>query len=130
MQKLNPILLYINKDAKNVVLTGDFSIYDLLKLNSNDKFQEFYDALAKIDLLPVITLPTRMSTRNTTLNDLIYCKSPNPLIIDDSGILAVKISGHMTIFAALSFNSIKTYTVTHKISMRPFAGRNIDSFIY
>ena len=91
MQEFNPVLLDINKDAKNVVLTGDFNI-DLLK---------FYDALTKIDLLPVITLPTRMSNRNATLIDQIYCKSSNPLTIADSGILAAKISDHMAIFAAL-----------------------------
>ena len=70
MQEFNPVLLDINKDAKNVVLTGDFNI-GLLKLNSNEKFQELYDTLTKIDLLPVITLPTRMSTRNATLIDQI-----------------------------------------------------------
>ena len=127
MQEFNPVLLDINKDAKNVVLTGDFNI-DLLKLNSNEKFQEFYDTLTKIDLLPVITLPTRMSTRNTTLIDQIYCKSSNPLTIAGSGILAAKISDHMAIFAAFNFNINKTYTVTDKISMRSFTGRNIDSF--
>ena len=42
MQEFNPVLLDINKDAKNVVLTGDFNI-GLLKLNSNEKFQELYD---------------------------------------------------------------------------------------
>ena len=41
MQEFNPVLLDINKDSKNVVLTGDFNI-DLLKLNSNEKIQEFY----------------------------------------------------------------------------------------
>ena len=127
MQEFNPVLLDINKDAKNVVLTGDFNI-DLLKLNSNQKFQEFYDTLTKIDLLPVITLTTRMSTQNATLIDQIYCKSSNPLTIADSGILAAKISDHMAIFAALNFNINKTYTVTDKISMRSFLGRNIDSF--
>ena len=49
-------------------------------------------------------------------------------LIADSGILAAKISDHMAIFAELNFNINKTYTVTDKISMRSFTGRNIDSF--
>ena len=110
-----------------VVLTGDFNI-DILKLNSNEQFQELYNTLTKIDLLPVITLPTRMSIRNATLIDQIYCISSNPLIIADSGIFAAKISDHREIFAALNFNINKTYTVTDKISIRSFTGRNIDSF--
>ena len=42
------------QEAKNVILTGDFNI-DLLKLNSNQSFQEFYDTLAELYLLPIIT---------------------------------------------------------------------------
>ena len=57
-----------------------------------------------------------MSTQNATLIDQIYYKSPNPLTIADSGILAAKISDHMAILAALNF-------------MRSITGRNIDSFI-
>ena len=49
-------------------------------------------------------------------------------LIADSGILAAKICDHMAIFPALNFNINKTYTVTDKISMKSFTGRNIDSF--
>ena len=66
------------------MLAGDFNI-DLLKLNSNTKYQEFYDSLAEFDFLPIITLPTRISKRNATLIDHMYCKSPNPLTISESG---------------------------------------------
>ena len=64
-----------------------------------------------------------------TLIDQMHYKSPNPLTIADSGILAAKISDHMAIIAALNFNINKTYTVTDKISTRSFTGRNTDSFI-
>jgi len=43
-----------------------------------------------------------------------YCKSPNPLSIVDSDILPATISDHMTIFAALNFKLIKTYTNNQK----------------
>ena len=74
------------------MLAGDFNI-DLLKLNSNSKYQEFYDTLSEFDFLPIITLPTRISKSHATLIDHMYCKSPNPLTISESGrpILATQI---------------------------------------
>ena len=101
----------------------------MLKINSNENCQQFYDVLAKLDLLPVMALPTRMSTRNATIIiDQIYYKSPNPLSIADSGILATEIFDHLVAFAALNYNINKTYTVTENISMRSHTGRHIASF--
>ena len=48
LNEFNPTLHKLNKSSKNIILVGDFSI-DLLKLNSNAKFQEFYDSLAQLD---------------------------------------------------------------------------------
>jgi hypothetical protein len=48
------------KSTKNLIVTGDFNI-DLLKINTNEKFQEFYDILTDLNLIPVITFPTRAS---------------------------------------------------------------------
>ena len=92
----------------------------MLKLNSNAKFQEFYDALAQLGFLPLITYPTRFSHLNATLIDQIYCKSPNPITISESGILATKISDHMAIFSAFNFNINKNYTKVHSILQRSF----------
>ena len=52
---------------------------------------------------PVIDAYTACK-RHATLIDHMYCKSPNPLTISESGILATKISDHMATFVALNFN--------------------------
>ena len=122
------IIRNINSSSTNVILTGDFNI-DLLKLNSNQSFQEFYDTLADLYLLPIITLPTRVSLRNATLIDKMYCKSPNPLTISDSGILVSKISDHMAIFAALNFNINTRYKQVEQINTIMFTDNNMQGFV-
>ena len=67
----SPVVQTLSKTSKNVVLAGDFNI-DLLKLNSNSKYQEFYDTLSEFDFLPIITLPTRISKIHATLIDHMY----------------------------------------------------------
>ena len=112
----------MNKTSSNLLLVGDFNI-DLLKLNSNNKFQEFYDTLSVLDLLPSITLPSRLSKRHATLMDNIYCKSPNPKSIMDSGILATQISDHMAVFAAFDFNTSTDHkSITEPSYRRSFTG--------
>ena len=91
--------------SKNLALAGDFSI-DLLKVNTNEKFQEFYDFLTCNTLLPNMTLPTRMSKHNATLNDHIYSKTSNSLVAIEIGILTHKISDHMATFTAINLNII------------------------
>ena len=128
IKDFSPIIRNINSSSKNEILIGDFNI-DLLKLNSNQSFQEFYDTLAELYLLPIITLPTRVSLRNATLIDHMYCKSPNPLTISDSGILVSKISDHMAIFAALNFKINTRYKQVEKINTRMFTGNNMQGFV-
>ena len=62
---------------------------------------KLYDSLAQLDFVPLITYPTRFSHFNATLIDQIYCKSPNPITISESGILATKMFDHMATFSQL-----------------------------
>ena len=101
----SPVVQTLSKISKNVVLADDFNI-DLLKLNANCKYREFYDTLSEFDFLPIFTLPTRISKIHATLIDHMYCKSPNPLTISESGILATQISDHMATFVALKIINI------------------------
>ena len=48
-----PVVQTLSNSFKNLVLAGDFNI-DLLKLNSNSKYQEFYDTLSEFDFLPYL----------------------------------------------------------------------------
>ena len=70
-----------------------------------------------------------ISKRHATLIDHMYCKSPNPLTISESGILATKISDHMATFVALNFNKNKNYKHLDTICTRSFTGHKINCFL-
>ena len=60
----------------------------------------------------------------------MYCKSPNPLTISESGIfLATQISDHMAIFVALNFNINKNYKHLETICTRSFTGNKMNCFL-
>ena len=110
------------------MLAGDFNI-DLFKLNSNSKYQELYDTLSEFDVLPIITLPKRISKRHATLIDHMYCKSPNPHTISENGILATQISDRMATFVALNVNINKHYKHLETICTRSFTGNKMNCFL-
>ena len=83
----------------------------------------------EFDFLRIITLPTRISKRNATLIDYMHCKSPNPLTISESGILATQISDHMATFVALNFNKNKNYKHLETVCTRSFTGNKMNCFL-
>ena len=75
--------------SKTIYLCGDYNI-DLLKINSNEKFNTFYESTTSVGF--VLTLPTRICETTSTLIDNIYTN-----VIDKShtsGILITPISDH------------------------------------
>jgi hypothetical protein len=122
-----PAIRTLTHKTKNVILTGDFNI-DLLKLTTNTKFQEFYDLLVGLNLIPIITYPTRTTKTKATLIDHIFCKSPNPLNISETGILVKKISDHMATFSSFNYKINPNYREIKVLKTRSFTGTNMCSF--
>ena len=56
----------INKKSKKSYLCGDFNI-NLLQIQTNQHFNQFYDSLTSTGFIPKITLPTRISGTSATL---------------------------------------------------------------
>ena len=59
----------------------------------------------------------------------MYCKSPNPLTISESGILATQISDHMATFVALNCNKNKNYKHLETVCTRSFTGNKMNCFL-
>ena len=59
----------------------------------------------------------------------MYCKSPNPLTISESVILATQISDYMATFVALNFYINKNYKHLETICTRSFTGNTINCFL-
>ena len=95
---LIPLFEKIKKEKKPVYITGDFNI-DLLKIETNKHTGEYFDLLTNNNLMPLITLPTRITSSSKTLIDNILYNQFSPDII--SGNLTVSISDHIPQFSII-----------------------------
>ena len=71
---LLPTLKKVNKEKKTAIIAGDFNI-DLLKLNSHSQTNNYFDQITNLNFMPLITLPTRItSTSKTLINNILFNK--------------------------------------------------------
>ena len=106
---LSPILSIINKENKTLVLLGDFNI-DLLSCSSCILHDSFLDLLACYNILPHITLPTRVTNESSTLIDNIFL-SPVPFA-SISGNLTSCLSDHLPQFLLIKMSDRNQNTPT------------------
>ena len=76
-------------------ICGDYNI-DLLKIQRNAHFNEFFDNLISCGFFPKIILPTRIAGQSASLIHNIFCNNIDE--IEKSGILWNHISDHQLIF--------------------------------
>ena len=95
---INETFNYIHRLSKRSYITGDFNI-DLLKINRNTYYNNFYESLTGQGFFPMITRPTRLSDDSNTLIDNIF--TSNLVKTHISGILTSTISDHLLNFCIL-----------------------------
>ena len=83
----------LSKENKDVYISGAFNI-DLLKLDKNLQYQEFYNLMTGHGFLPLIVRPTRVTDTSSTVIDNIYsnCFDYN----QNSGNILITISEHFS----------------------------------
>ena len=123
---LTPLTQKLSKENKKVYLTGDFNI-DLLKINTNEAVDEYLDTLTSNHLMPLITLPTRVTSKSKTLIDNIFYNQYTPDII--SGNLTVGISDHMPQFSLIPQRKQHHLPKKHNIYKRNFKNFDRENFI-
>ena len=126
---INEFLTYIEKclnvlgkENKEVYLCGDFNI-DLLKIDENNSYQEFYNILCTYGYLPKIIIPTRVTNLNSSLIDNIF--SNNLSDTSFSGNILLTLSEHFS-----QFLSVKRFIDYNKIKIfqRDYTKFNPNSF--
>ena len=122
---ISPILQKISSENKTLFLLGDFNI-DLIKCNYNKKTSEFFNLISPFNMLPFITLPTRVTSRSKTLIDNIYSNSTNTNII--SGNLTSTVSDHLPQFSILPDFNRKFVPRKHNIFRRNTT--NYDNLLF
>ena len=93
IQEIEPILKELERKNTESILTGDLSI-NLLKINDKPIFNKFLDTVISHRSYLKITLPTRLTTRRSTLLDNFYCKLSTATADMKTSILVSEISDH------------------------------------
>ena len=82
---------------KRIYIAGDFN-FNLLKYASHEATSDFFDKMTSNLLIPLISVPTKINTKNDTLIDNIFSNQLNSETL--TGNLTVNFSdGHLPSFA-------------------------------
>ena len=100
IKEFEPIIEKLEKEKKNLIVSGDFNI-NLLKINHRDIYQQFFDMLLTRGLIPQATLPTRFASKSATLIDNIYFRPQNDNKVLSSHIFVSKLSDHFPLLTCL-----------------------------
>ena len=95
---INTCLVKLNKESKEIYVTGDFNI-DLLKYDSNCNYRDFYNLITSNGFLPLILQPTRITDSSQTLIDNIFTNAFTHESI--SGNILIEFADHLTQFASV-----------------------------
>ena len=97
-------------------MCGDFNI-DLLKIDENNSYYEFYNTLCSYGYLPKIIQPTRVTDRDTSLIDNIFTNNLSDSTV--SGNILLTLSEHFSQFLSVK-RKITDYSKT-KIFQRDYS---------
>ena len=86
----------LSKENKISYLLGDFNV-DLLKIETDENTQKFYNILTSHLFIPHITIPTRITSHSRTLIDNIFSNNPH-FTHSISGNFTFSISDHLPQF--------------------------------
>ena len=96
--ELEPILQELNSTNNEVLICGDYNI-NLLKLNGETHFSDFFDTMLGHSFYPKMTLPTRVNRScGASLIDDVYCKLSSHTVKTSSGIILDELSDHYPYF--------------------------------
>ena len=95
---LEKSLHILTKENKEIYLCGDFNI-DLLQIETNNSYKQFYDMLCSYGFLPKIIQPTGVTEYNSSLIDNIF--SNNISVDTKSGNILLTLSEHFSQFVSV-----------------------------
>ena len=117
----------LEKISRDIILCGDFNI-DLLKLKVVPNINEFFDNMLAFGLIPKITLPTRFSTKSSTLIDNVFCKLTKNFSETTAGVITYNLSDHLPYFVTLDYLSTKE-TKKNYVTIQKYDEENIEKCI-
>ena len=113
------------KGSKSHLLCGDFNV-NILNYKSHKGTRSFIDVWFNAGLFPLINLPTRISSENSTLIDNIFSNisddSSSGVLIDDT------VSDHLLVFSCLSYKGFVKEKVVRYNMKRDISPKNVENF--
>jgi len=103
-EEFSSVISHLSAIRRNVVIGGDYNI-NLLEVNNRPTFKTFLDSIFSNGYFPAITLPTRLSTC-CTLIDNYYCKVTTESLNSTSGIIISNLSDHLPYFITFNVNMV------------------------
>ena len=96
--ELEPILNDLSNTNSEVLICGDYNV-NLLKINSEQHFSNFFDNMLSHSFFPTITFPTwENNSSGGKLIDNIFCKLSSLTLQTKAGIMLDEISDHFSLF--------------------------------
>ena len=124
--EFDEVLELLRTNRSPIYLCGDFNI-DLLKINTKNHYNTFYNNLTAAGYLPRISMPTRVTNQSATLIDNIFSTE---LYNNESAIIVNNISDHQMI-CTYSTNTNKTISTSSKkfIEIEKNDQQALDNFL-
>ena len=117
INETEPIVNQLSKENNELILAGDFNI-NLLKCDSLELIDEFYDMFLTKGLFPNITLPTRITKSTATLIDQIYTRFDKKVSNENyAGIITSNLSDHFPIFLCIPIE-VEKINILKKLSSK------------
>ena len=104
--EFSPVAASLGDSNNELIIAGDFNI-NVLKINENEVYSNFFDTLISLSLYPHITLPTRFTRKNGTLIDNFFCKLNKSILESKTGILTNTLSDHQPYFMSVNITQKK-----------------------
>ena len=101
LNDISKIFDELTKEKSELIFMGDFNI-DLLRVNEKAIIGEYLDTLVGYGFIPSITLPTRIHTSATLIDNIFYKFSRNAKSVK-SGIILNNLSDHLPCFLCVDF---------------------------
>ena len=121
VDELEPILTDLVNPRSHVLLAGDFNI-DLLSIKNRNVYNDYFENMLSWGLFPRITLPTRISTTCTLLDNIFTNFS---CANDLSRIIVSDISDHLPCLFAFKTDSFKTMPIIKYCYQRDMNDTNL-----
>ena len=90
MAEFNSTLLEYHVNGQNTYMFRDYNV-DLLKINSLQFNENYFDSILSAGYIPTITLPTRLSENSTLIDNIFTTNLDNNI---SACILNIHISDH------------------------------------